>query len=170
MKQRKGGFLQPLKKDRILAACILIAMLAILLYFIPNHIEVSGEYEISGLSPAFFPVIATVFIGLLSSLLLILTFIRKWSHFFNSEDEAWLSRSEEMKAGLCCAIIVGYYFALKLAGFFISTPPVILGLLFLQGERKIIRSIIIALAVTIGVYVLFHNLLNVQFPEGNLFK
>jgi putative tricarboxylic transport membrane protein len=162
--------LDPLKKERLTAIFILIAVMLILLYIIPNYIETSGEYEIAGLSPAFFPVIAAIFIGLLSCLLLILTFIKKWSHLFNSEEEIWLSRSEEMKAGLCSVIIVGYYFALKFAGFFIATPPVILGLFFLQGERKIVKSIIISLVVTISVYFLFNNLLNVQFPGGKLFK
>ncbi|MEJ2247118.1 MAG: tripartite tricarboxylate transporter TctB family protein [Acidobacteriota bacterium] len=162
--------MEPLKKERFTAIFILIVVMLILLYIIPNYIETSGEYEVTGLSPAFFPVIAAIFMGLLSCLLLILTFIKKWSHFFNSEGEIWLSRSEEMKAGLACAIIVGYYFALKFTGFFIATPPVILGLFFLQGERKIVKSIIIALVVTISVYFLFNNLLNVQFPGGKLFK
>jgi hypothetical protein len=166
----KGFSLDPLKKERLTAIFILIAVMLILLYIIPNYVETTGEYEIMGLSPAFFPVIATIFIGLLSGLLLILTFIKKWSHFFNSADVIWLSRSEEIKAGLCCAIIVGYYFALKFAGFFIATTPVILGLFFLQGERKIVKSIIISLVVTISVYFLFHNLLSVQFPGGKLFK
>jgi putative tricarboxylic transport membrane protein len=162
--------LQPRQKERILATFILFVVLVVFFYLIPRYIEVSGEYELIGLSPTFFPIIITIFIGLLSCLLLILTFIKKWSHFFNSEEEIWLSRSEEMKAGLSCAIIVGYYFALKFAGFFIATPPVILGLFFLQGERKIVKSIIISLVVTISVYFLFHYLLNVQFPEGKLFK
>ena len=135
--------LQPLQKERILATFILFLVLVVFFYLIPNYVEVSEEYEVTGLSPAFFPVIATIFIGLLSCFLLTLTFIKKWSHFFNSEEETWLSPSEEMKAGLCCAIIVGYYFALKYVGFFIATPPVLLGLLFLQGERKIVKSIII---------------------------
>lgn len=162
--------MQPLNKERIIAASVLISVLIVLFYIIPTYIETSEEYHATGLSPAFFPNIATIFIGALAVLFLSLTFIKRWAHFFNSEGESWLSPTEEMKAGLSCAIIVGYLLALKYVGYLIATPPVILGLFFLQGERNIVKSIIITLVVTIGIYFLFQNLLNVQFPQGKLFK
>jgi hypothetical protein len=162
--------LKPLNKERIIAASILVSVLIFFFYVIPNYIEISEEYEAIGLSPAFFPNIATIFIGALAALFLLLTFTKKWSHFFNSEGESGLSPSEELKAVLCSAIIIGYLFALKYTGYFVSTPPVLFGLLFIQGERKIFKSIIIVLVVTFGVYFIFHNFLNVQFPEGKLFK
>ena len=161
--------MRPLNKERILAASILIAVLLVFFYIIPNYIEITGKFELIGLSPAFFPKIITIFIGLLICLFLILTFNKKWGRLLDSKDESWLSLSEEMKAALSFAVIVAYLLLLKFVGYFISTPPVIFGLFFLQGERKIIKSAVISLIVTFGVYFLFHNLLSVQFPEGKFF-
>ena len=159
-----------LKKERIVAISILVAVLVLLLFIIPTYVETAGQYEITGLSPAFFPNIAVIFIGVLAAIFLLLTFIKRWAHLFNSEEMDWLSPLEELNAIISGFIIVAYIGALKFVGFFIATPPVILGLFYLQGERKIIKPIAITIVVTVGVYLIFHYLLNVQFPEGYLFK
>ena len=47
------------KKERVTALAVLAGALLVLIYVIPNHIDLDQEFELAILSPAFFPKLAT---------------------------------------------------------------------------------------------------------------
>ncbi len=159
-----------LRRERSTAVVIILWTFLVLFYIIPNFIETAEEFEIKSLSPAFFPEIATCLIGGLAGLYLLVTFTKRFVHQSEGIQEGWLTPREELQAVFAAGIIVCFLLAIKLIGYLVSTPLALIGLFYLQGEKRFFKPVIIALLTTIGVYLLFRYLLNVQFPPGLLFK
>lgn len=158
------------ERERVTALVVLAAVLLVLIYVIPNHIELGEEYELTGLSPAFFPKLAAWIIAGLAVLLFAMTLVNKKEQEGGEDDEEWLSSGEEWNAYKSFLVAIGYLFAMKYVGFLISTV-LVLGVLFvLQGVKRPLKVALTSALVTAGVYVFFLYVMRVHFPTGLIFK
>lgn len=57
-----------------------------------------------------------------------------------------------------------------LGGFHLATPVFLLGFMWLFGYRKPIASILVAVLVTLFIYLIFETVLQVPLPAGVLFE
>ncbi|MEE9418244.1 MAG: tripartite tricarboxylate transporter TctB family protein [Desulfatiglandaceae bacterium] len=158
------------KKERVTALAVLAGALLVLIYVIPNHIDLDQEFELASLSPAFFPKLATWIIVGLAALLFVMAFTKKKGQDGGEDEEEWLSSREEWSAYRSFLVVIGYLFAMKYIGFLISTVMVLAVLLLLQGEKKPLKVVLTSVLVTAGVYLFFLYVMKVHFPEGLIFK
>ena len=151
---------------------VLLGALLVRFYIIPNYIEITEEYDLASLSPSFFPILATWVIAGLATLNLVHTFLRGKRRTYGDGDagDRWLSTGEERKAYLSALVIIGYFVAMKLVGFLISTILLLAILFLLQGVKGPIKVAITSLSVTAGVYLFFLYVMKVHFPIGLIFE
>ena len=72
-------------------------------------------------------------------------------------------------AHLSALVIIGYFLAMKFAGFLISTVLLLVILFLLQGVKGPLKVAITSLSVTAGIYVFFLYVMKVHFPMGSIF-
>lgn len=158
-----------LKRERILSLCVLAGAVLVRFLVIPMYVEVTEEYELAGQSPAFFPKLAVWLIAALA-VFYFASLSRKKSQQHPKAVKEWLSRSEERKVYICALVVVGYYFAIKVAGFLIPTSIMLFVIFLIQGVKRPLKIVIISISVTAGVYLFFFYIMQVQFPEGLIFE
>lgn len=122
-----------------------------------------GLGSLNSPGPGFIPLIATMFLLVLSFLL-----------FFNSFKNKVISSDASKgavrygKTIFVIATLIGYSLLLDLLGFFFVTL-MLMFVLFLMGSRRaIISTLVGAFATTISAYILFELILGVRFPRGIL--
>jgi len=157
-------------RERLIDFAILVGCLLVRFWVIPNYIEITEEYELASLSPAFFPVLSTWVIAGLAFLHLALGLIQKRSPIDEAEAEEWLTPREEYKAYACTLVIIAYFFAMKCVGFLISTALMLAALFVIEGVKGPLKVVITSVSVTIGVYLFFLYVMQVHFPVGVIFE
>jgi len=162
--------LEYIKREKISTVSVLVGALLVRFYVIPNYIEITEDYDLASLSPAFFPILATWVIAGLAALNIALTFLRGKRRTYGGDGEAWLSPGEERKAYLSALVIIGYFVAMKLVGFLISTILLLAILFLLQGVKGPLKVAITSLSVTAGIYLFFLYVMKVHFPIGLIFE
>ena len=158
------------KREKITALSVLAGALVVRFFVIPNYIEITEEYELASLSPAFFPKLAVWVIAGLAVLHLVFTFSRRKSQIHGEDIEEWLSPGEEWKAYISSLVIIGYFFAMKAIGFLISKLIVLVVLFIIQGAKGPLKVAITSISVTAGVYLFFLYVMHVHFPKGLIFE
>ncbi len=63
-------------------------------------------------------------------------------------------------------MVILYILILKLLGFLLATILLMAALVILFGERSLLRILAVSFSVTIAIYLIFHILARVPFPEG----
>lgn len=157
-------------RERIIDLSVIGGCLLVRFYVVPNYIEITEEYELASLSPAFFPILATWVIAGLAALHLIFGLAMKRGRAQGEEPEEWLTPKEEYKAYACTLVILAYFFAMSYIGFLISTALMLGALFGIQGVRGPVKVIVTSLSVTIGVYLFFLYVMQVHFPLGVIFE
>ena len=160
-----------LARELIIAGAVLIFSLIVQFVLIPSQIEQAAEYDLASLSPAFFPELATLFIGGLAVLLL-LSHLR---HFVTdtskaSDDEESLSLGEELQVAGVIGVSIVYYLVLDYLGFWITNTAGVSILLIIQDRSRVWRQIAIAAATTVCIYLFFYFVMKVHFPIGKIFS
>jgi hypothetical protein len=152
-----------LLREWIIAVCILFFSLFTVFYLIPSQIEVTEEYELASLSPAFFPEVSASLIAGLSVLLMISLFR---SGGGQREEGTQMTTEDEFRVVVAIGIAAIYVLAFKYMGFI---PASILGLgalFWLQGKRRPLRLILLSVGTVLFVYFIFYYVMKVRFPEG----
>ena len=67
------------------------------------------------------------------------------------------------------AMSVAYVMLVTQVGFIILTPLLLIGMMFLFGERSIVKMLIIAVITTVCVWLLFTEVFLIFLPAGRLF-
>ena len=79
---------------------------------------------------------------------------------------------DKRAAGLFAAAVamsVAYVMLVTQIGFIILTPLLLIGLMFLFGERSILKMAVIAIITTACVWLLFTEVFMIFLPAGRLF-
>lgn len=79
---------------------------------------------------------------------------------------------DKRAAGLFAAAVamaIAYVLLVESVGFLLLTPLLLIGLMFLFGERSIVRMLIIAVVTTVCVWLLFTEVFMIFLPSGRLF-
>jgi hypothetical protein len=135
--------------------------------FFPN-------FGIPAAGPRFFPQLLAVLLGGVSAFLLVHSLLAKQE--IPSADKALEgnqagqgSRSLKVLGAIVGSVL--YLFAMRQIGFFIATFLYFVFLMLLmQEERKILKAVSFAIAVTGVTYVIFAILLRASLPIGVIFR
>lgn len=152
-----------LLREWVIASLILFFSLFTIFYLTPFQIELTEEYELKSLSPAFFPEVVTYVIAGLSVLLMINLF-RSRKHY---KDEI-----QEMTMGDECRVIANigisamYLLAFRYIGFIPSSILGLGALFWLQGKRRLLSLSFLSVGTVLFVYFIFYYVMKVRFPEG----
>jgi len=68
------------------------------------------------------------------------------------------------------AMSVAYVLLVDIIGFIILTPLLLIGLMFLFGERNIVKMLIIAIVTTVCIWLLFTKVFMIFLPVGRIFR
>jgi len=72
--------------------------------------------------------------------------------------------------GAAVVMSVVYVLLVETIGFLIMTPLLLIGLMYLFGERSIVKMLVIAAITTICIWLLFTKVFMIFLPVGNLFR
>ena len=67
------------------------------------------------------------------------------------------------------AMSVAYVMLVTQIGFIILTPLLLIGLMYLFGERSIVKMLIIAVITTVCIWLLFTEVFMIFLPAGRIF-
>ena len=68
------------------------------------------------------------------------------------------------------AMSFAYVLLVDMIGFLIMTPLLLLGLMYLFGERRIVKMLIIAAVTTACIWLLFTEVFMIFLPVGRIFR
>jgi len=80
---------------------------------------------------------------------------------------------DKKAAGLFAAAVamsVAYVLLVETFGFIILTPLLLIGLMFLFGERNIVKMLLIAAVTTACIWLLFTKVFLIFLPVGRIFR
>jgi len=80
---------------------------------------------------------------------------------------------DKKAASLFIAAVVmsfAYVLLVDMIGFLIMTPLLLIGLMYLFGERSIVKMLIIALITTGCIWLLFTKVFMIFLPVGRIFR
>lgn len=147
------------KKDIKIGIILLIFSVIIYNVIIPYYVK--GR-TFSGLSPIFFPKLATIFLGILSLALI----LSRW-HSIRNKKEKEDNKGEKKEVGivsyrsyrvLITIIIMSIYLILfKQIGFLWATPPMLALLMFFFGMPSFKRILFFCIITTVFLFSLFEK-------------
>lgn len=140
-----------------------IVFLLISLLFISGSLKISGSAYGSAVGPKTYPFILGIILGLLSLRLIYESFKRTTTQHVGK------SQMYYKNFGVILVAAILYAFLLELIGFIISTFLFLLVAFQVMEKGKIISSILIAFIFSIGVYLMYVNLLGGTLPKFSLF-
>ena len=155
-------------REWIVGLVVLTFGLLTIFYIIPTQVELTEDYERTGISPAFFPTLAAWIVVVLGGVLLLNCFIG--SHAEEEKKGRALSLPEELRVLASFGVAFLFVFCYKYLGFLIATLVSLLIFFTLQGIRSILKRVIMSMANTIFVYLFFHYVMKVHFLPGMLFR
>lgn len=154
-------------RDWIIALMILLFGVFTIFFLIPNQIEVTEDYELKSLSPAFFPQLtAWIITGL--SVLFMISLFRSRGH--RQEAALEITWNDEFRVMTAIGIAVLYLLAFKYVGFIPASCLCLAALFWLQGIRRPLRLVILSVGAAVIIYLVFYYVMRVRFPEGLLWR
>jgi uncharacterized membrane protein YozB (DUF420 family) len=161
-------------KEITISASIMLLGLVTLFYLIPAQVDVSEDFEVKSLSPAFFPELAAILIVLLSGILIVTWFVHRKDRAENEglreSSGSEMTAGEEMRVVGAFIIAALYYLGFKYLGFLISTVICLAGMFLLQGGKRGFHIAALSVTVALGLFAFFHYVMKVYFPVGILFR
>ena len=151
-------------REWVIALIILSFSLLTLFYFIPTQIEITDEYALRSLSPAFYPELSAWIIAGLSLLLIVKRFRRTAKA--GDENGEGLTGNEELRVGAAFVIAIIFALAFKYVGFLPATFLTLILFFVLQGIKSPFKLLCLSICATAVVYVFFHYGMKVHFPSG----
>ena len=117
-----------------------------------------------GIGPSGFPKFIAVVLGILG--------LAQTATALSSGVEAPKFNVDKRAASLFAAAVamsVAYVMLVTQVGFIILTPLLLIGMMFLFGERNIVKMAVIAIITTACVWLLFTEVFLIFLPAGRLF-
>ena len=152
-------------RDWIIALMILLFGVFTIFFLIPIQIEVTEEYELKSLSPAFFPQVTAWIITGLSVLFMISLFRSRGKRQENDLEITW---GDELRVLVAIVIALLYLIAFKYLGFIPASCLCLAALFWLQGMRRPLRLVFLSVGTAVIVYLVFYYAMKIRFPEGHL--
>jgi hypothetical protein len=152
-------------RDWIIAFIILLFGVFTIFFLIPTQIEVTEEYELKSLSPAFFPQLTAWIITGLSVLFMISLFRSRGHRQEKGLDITW---GDEFRVVGAIVISLLYLIAFKYLGFIPASCLCLAALFWLQGMRQPLRLVFLSVGTAVIVYLVFYYAMKIRFPEGHL--
>ncbi|MFC7685564.1 tripartite tricarboxylate transporter TctB family protein [Ureibacillus sp. GCM10028918] len=141
-----------------------IAFLIISLLFISGSLQISGSAYGSAVGPKTYPLILGIVLGLLSLRLLYESFKKNAETQHKDKSQMYYKNF-----GIILISAILYVCLLEVLGFVISTFLFLLVSFQVMEKGKIISSIIIAAVFSMGLYLMYVNLLGGALPKFSLF-
>jgi len=156
-------------RERIVSLMFIGLGLFMYFYLIPTQVPpgVSAQF---GLSPATFPQGSAILLTLLSLINFLDSFRLPINKEKMSERNSSVPQTDTFRLLITCTILISYVPLLIFLGYFISTIFVLSILMFNFGFRSKFRVPLIAIALTVILYLFFQRLMLVQLPVGFLFE
>ena len=82
------------------------------------------------------------------------------------KEEAFIDKDSLFTAVTLAAICIVYLIILPYVGYLLATPPLIIGIMWLLGVRKITTLLSVGLITTLVLFVTFYVMLRVNLPLG----
>lgn len=145
-----------MRRADLAAGLLLLAVAAV--YFQQSFLIVRG-FATDRLGPAFFP---RLLAGALTLLALALV-----ARAVGGRSDS--SPPPSARAGLLAAILVllvAYALAMRRVGFLVATPAFFAAVLAALGVREVFPVAVVAVVLTVALYVVFGRLLGVLLPPG----
>jgi hypothetical protein len=154
-----------LNRDSIAGLVLLAFSLFLAFYLTPDQVESHGNAP-AALSARLFCYVTAGLLGVLSLILIIVSFKKNGPAAAESQPTSW----EPLLRGLICTAIAAVYVAMaSLLGFFTSTALAMAVFLVYFGVKKW-TGILLFLIIVLGfIYLLFVKGLKVFMPDGVLF-
>ena len=118
-----------------------------------------------GIGPAGFPKFISIVLGVLGLAQTIMA--------LSSGVKAPEFNVDKKAASLFIAAVAmsfAYVLLVDMIGFLIMTPLLLLGLMYLFGERRIVKMLIIAAVTTACIWLLFTEVFMIFLPVGRIFR
>ncbi len=151
------------RTDIAVAVSLIVVCIAVFLY------TFTFPEKVRSVGVSTFPRIIVGIIFFLSLILIARTIFSKNESAVNP---FYISKEVLSKMGLSLLSLIAYIVLIGVLGFLISTPIFLFSLIVTFGERRYLFTGFIAIALTIVIYLMFHTVAKVPFPEGlieNLF-
>lgn len=164
-------------KSDIIFSIVLLGIVAVLYWrIIPTQISVPSMIKSPYLSPAFSPRVFTLYLGVMAVILLLISFAdRKKSKPAKDPvpDEKKMklkmAAKEQLLVFTIWLVCVLYIFSIYLVGIIIPSALLLGILMFFFGQKRWTIIVSILIIVPLTLYLFFHGLANVSFPQGILF-
>ena len=111
--------------------------------------------------PSFFPWVITICLGLLSTMLLIQSIFSKIEYQVKATSQGFSYR-----AVLALTLSIFYLILLPELGFLVANFLLVAGLMYLYGERRIFRTLLESVAITLCIFYLFREVFQIRLPAG----
>jgi hypothetical protein len=120
-----------------------------------------------GLSPAFFPELAFLFLIILSVILLVSSLIRPREE--KTEIPKKLDPAQIRRVGMILLVLIVYITLIDLIGYYISSFVTLVTLMLIFKVRIWYKILLISATVMVVVFLFFEKGLKVLLPRGFLF-
>lgn len=160
--------------DILLAIILIFFSVALFCFVIPAQINEPSYIKSKYLSPAFIPRLFTICLGLVALILLAQSvpqlkhkqqktpqFEQKTAHGSNAKKKRYLAL---FLWGVCCLFV----YSIELFGILIPSILFLGALISYFGEKRWVLNLSIMILIPTFLYLFFHVIVNVQFPEGIL--
>jgi len=166
-----------IKLDIILTIAVIVFSVVLVGLLIPAQINEPGYIKSKYLSPAFVPRLFSIFLGVVALILLAQSVLRLKRRPADSEARpdgqappAANARRGPILAALlwvsCCLFVL----SVELFGILVPSILFLGGLMFYFGQKNWFLILGIMILVPLSLYLFLHNIANVQFPTGILFR
>jgi len=151
------------KKDIKIGIILLIFSVINYNIIIPYYVK---GHTFSGLSPIFFPKLATILLGIFSLALI----LSRWYSIRNKKEkegnkgkkkEEGIVSYRSYRVLITITIIFIYFILFKQIGFLWATPPILALLMFLFGSPNFKRILSFCITTTVILFILFEKCLKI---------
>jgi len=166
-----------IKLDIILTIAVIAFAVLLVGFLIPAQINEPGYIKSKYLSPAFVPRVFSIFLGAVALILLGQSVARlkklpgkSEARSDEQETPAANARRGAILAVLLWASLCLFMLAVQFFGILVPSILFLGGLMFYFGQKRWLLILSIMILVPVILYLFLHNVANVQFPTGILFR
>ena len=166
------------KSDIFLAIALLGIVALIYWVIIPTQISVPATIQSTYLSPAFSPRVFSLYLGVMAAVLLVISIIdwRKSTstaaqqHTGDSGMKVKSAVKEQLLVFGIWVVCVIYICSIYFVGIIIPSALLLGVLMVFFGQKRPVVVVSILIVAPLILYLFFHDLANVSFPQGILFE
>lgn len=138
----------------------------LLLWAIPDGVQVPASVKAAPLSPAFLPNVLSALVGLLGAICLVQATLGRGVPKEASELSFEAARSWPLRLAMVLAAFLAFWLLPEEIGMLPVAIGVMAALIFAGGERNVARGALLAVLIPLGVWLFFSRVAQVPLPEG----